>query len=208
MQESEKSWKAALSHTSFRNQFVITLIGILSFMFIFPSFFDWIESRTGKVLTDILLDQIPAMDVSFLIFFFLYSGIVVGVAAHYNHPKVILIAMQTYLLITLLRMASITLFPLNPPIGYIPLHEPFVQLFVKGSKIISHDLFFSGHVSTILSIYFSTRRRIINRYLLLCSIMISVLVLVQHVHYTIDVIAAVVLTYLVYKFCKRFLGGK
>lgn len=208
MSEIGKSWKGAFSHPSFRNQFVLTFLVLLSFAFIFPYFFDFIEARNGPVMTDILLEQLPAMDVSLVVFFFLYSGIVVGLISHLSHPKAVLLAFQTYVLITLVRMLSITLFPLNPPVGYIPLREPFVSLFTTNGRIISRDLFFSGHMSTILSILFATHKVWIRRYLILCASMIGMMILLQHVHYTIDVVVAVPMTYLVFRFCKRFLGGR
>ena len=208
MSEIGKSWKGAFSHPSFRNQFVLTFLVLLSFAFIFPYFFDFIEARNGPVMTDILLEQLPAMDVSLVVFFFLYSGIVVGLISHLSHPKAVLLAFQTYVLITLVRMLSITLFPLNPPVGYIPLREPFVSLFTTNGRIISRDLFFSGHMSTILSILFATHKVWIRRYLILCASMIGMMILLQHVHYTIDVVVAVPMTYLVFRFCKLFLGGR
>ena len=208
MSEIGTSWKGAFSHPSFRNQFVLTFLVLLSFAFIFPYFFDFIEARNGPVMTDILLEQLPAMDVSLVVFFFLYSGIVVGLISHLSHPKAVLLAFQTYVLITLVRMLSITLFPLNPPVGYIPLREPFVSLFTTNGRIISRDLFFSGHMSTILSILFATHKVWIRRYLILCASMIGMMILLQHVHYTIDVVVAVPMTYLVFRFCKRFLGGR
>ncbi|MFN8165442.1 MAG: hypothetical protein U0X76_04545 [Bacteroidia bacterium] len=177
MSEIGKSWKGAFSHPSFRNQFVLTFLVLLSFAFIFPYFFDFIEARNGPVMTDILLEQLPAMDVSLVVFFFLYSGIVVGLISHLSHPKAVLLAFQTYVLITLVRMLSITLFPLNPPVGYIPLREPFVSLFTTNGRIISRDLFFSGHMSTILSILFATHKVWIRRYLILCASMIGMMIL-------------------------------
>lgn len=139
MSEIGKSWKGAFSHPSFRNQFVLTFLVLLSFAFIFPYFFDFIEARNGPVMTDILLEQLPAMDVSLVVFFFLYSGIVVGLISHLSHPKAVLLAFQTYVLITLVRMLSITLFPLNPPVGNIPLREPFVSLFTTNGRIKSRE---------------------------------------------------------------------
>jgi hypothetical protein len=38
--------------------------------------------------------------------------------------------------------------------------------------------------------------------------MIGAMVLLQHVHYTIDVIVAVPATFVVYYFCRNYLGGK
>ncbi len=201
-------WRDAFSHWGFRIQLSITMLVVFSFSFIFHYFFPFVESRNGSLLSDIVLLFIPPADVSGIVFFFLYSGIFIGLLSHYRHPKVILLIFQTYALVTLTRMATITLLPLEPPIGYIPLREPFVQLFTPGGAIISKDLFFSGHMSTILSLYFASHRFYTRAFLLFSAMMMGALLLIQHVHYSIDVLVAVPVTYIIYFFCKKYLGGK
>lgn len=202
------AWKEAFSYSRFKIQFSLTVITALSFTVIFHSFFPFIESRQGSQLKDPLLSLIPANDVSFFVFFFLYSGIFLGILSHLSHPRIILVAIQTYVLVTLTRIVTIYLLPLEPPLGYIPLKEPFVQLFTPGGRIISKDLFFSGHMSTILSLYFTTHKKWIRLYLALCCILVGVLLLTQHVHYTIDVVFAIPATFVIYYFSRRFLGGR
>lgn len=203
-----KAWREAWGFRRFRIQAILTLIIILSFTVIFKSFFDFVESRNGTFLTDPLLELLPPYNVSWVVFFFLYSGIIFGLYYHLNHPKTILIIFQTYVIVTLVRICTITLFPLEPPDGYLPLREPFVQLFTSGGRIISKDLFFSGHMSTILSLFFASHRKYVRTFLFFCSCMVGIMVLIQHVHYTIDVIAAVPATYVIYIFCRKYLGGK
>jgi hypothetical protein len=201
------AWRQAWAVRSFRIQTIITAILVSSFTVIFKSFFDFVESRSGVPLHDYLLGMIPSYNVSWIVFFFLYSGIVFGLYYHLAHPKTILIMFQTYVIVTLIRICTITLVPLEPPTGYIALREPFVQLFTSGGRIISKDLFFSGHMSTILSLLYASHRKFVRTFLLICSLMVGVMVLIQHVHYTIDVVIAVPATYMIYIFCKRFLGG-
>jgi hypothetical protein len=202
------AWREAWSHKSFRVQALVTLCAVLSFTFIFKYFFDFVEARSGSSLNDYVLGLFPSYNVSWIVFFFLYSGIFIGLWYHRAHPKTILIAFQTYVLVTLVRLGTITLFPLEPPAGYLPLREPFVQLFTSGGRIISKDLFFSGHMSTILSLYFASHRKYVRTFLFFCSCMIGVMVLVQHVHYTVDVIVAVPATYVIYLFSRKYLGGR
>ncbi|MBP6656612.1 MAG: hypothetical protein KA284_02080 [Bacteroidia bacterium] len=202
-----QAWKGAMNNRQFRWQFIITLLVLSTFTFIFKHFFDYIESRSGTQLGDFLLDNIPAYNVSWGVFFVLYSAIVIGMYTHRAHPKTVLIILQTYILVTFVRMVTITLLPLEPPVGYLPLREPVVQFFTNGGKIISKDLFFSGHVSTVLSVYLGTHLPKTKSVLFVCVVAMCVLLLVQHVHYTVDVIAALPATWLVYKFCKKFLVG-
>jgi hypothetical protein len=203
-----KAWSEAWTVKSFRIQAIITLIVVLSFSLVFNRFFDFVEARQGELLQDYILELLPAYNVSWAVFFFLYTGIIFGLASHFAYPKVILLAFQTYILVTLCRIGTITLLPLEAPIGYLPLREPFVQLFTTGGKIISKDLFFSGHMSTILSVYFSINRSGPKAYLFVCSLMIGILLLVQHVHYTIDVIVAIPATFIIFHFCRRYVAGR
>jgi hypothetical protein len=205
-QLAEDNWKTALKNKSFMAVFSITLLTILSFSVIFNYFFDFVESRNGTHLTDFIVSFFPAKDLSFFIFFFLYSGIILFLLFHLSSPSIVLTAFLTYALVTLTRIGTITLFPLEPPEGYIPLKEPFVQLFTNGGKIISKDLFFSGHMSTILSICYASKKPWLKRYLYVCSFMIGTGVIVQHVHYTIDVIVAIPATWGWYYISKRFLN--
>ncbi len=202
------AWSHAWSFMSFRIQAIATLVAILTIPIIMNRFFDFVEARQGVLLNDYLLNYIPSYNASMIVFFFLYSGIFVGIYYHLLHPKTILIAFQTYVLVTLLRVLTITLVPLEPPIGYIPLREPFVQLFTSNGRIISKDLFFSGHMSTILSLFFSSHRKFVRTFLFYCSCMVGVMVLIQHVHYTIDVVVAIPITFVIYLFCKNVLGGR
>ncbi|MFZ7114056.1 MAG: phosphatase PAP2-related protein [Bacteroidota bacterium] len=204
---AKEAWKGALNNVNFRWQFIVTLLILSTFTFIFKHFFDYIESRQGTQLGDFVLDLLPAYNVSWGVFFILYSAIVIGIYTHRAHPKTVLIIFQTYILVTFVRMITITLLPLEPPIGYLPLREPVVQFFTNGGKIISKDLFFSGHVSTVLSVYLGTHLPKTKSVLLVCVVAMCVLLLVQHVHYTIDVLVAVPATYVVFRFCKKFLGG-
>ena len=201
------AWKGALESKPFRIQFIIFAVLLSTFSFIFTWFFDFVEARNGFQLRDFVLNTVPAYNVSWGVFFVLYSAITVGLVIHRAHPKIVLTIVQTYILITFVRMISITLVPLEPPIGYIPLREPLVQFFTNGGRIISKDLFFSGHMTTVLSLYFGTQNKNAKKYLLTCVFAMACLLLVQHVHYTIDVLFAIPFTFLVYHFCKKYLGG-
>jgi hypothetical protein len=201
-----EAWRRAIANKKFLFAIFITLGIVLSFTVIFNKFFDFVEARQGTALNDFLVESIPGRDVSFFVFFFLYSGIVIFLLSHSMFPAVILTAFQTYVLVTLTRIGTITLFPLEPPVGYIPLREPFVQLFTTNGNIISKDLFFSGHMSTILSVYFASRRPWIRRYIFLCAFMVGAGVIVQHVHYTIDVLVAIPATFFWYWISKKFLN--
>lgn len=203
------AWSESWKHTNFRFHFFITLALILGLSQFFPFYFDYLEARDGTMLNDVVLNLIPAHDVSMLVFFFLYAGVVICFLANLIHPRFLVIAFQTYAFVTMMRIVSLFFIHLDPPIGYICLREPVIShFFSTNGAICSKDLFFSGHVSSILSIYFSIRQKKFKIILLICSIMISLLVMIQHVHYTIDVAAAYPFTWLCYWFSKKLVLKK
>ena len=199
----KRNWKEIWPDKTFRRLILATPFYIIAIASFFPWFFDFIEARNGKILGDIILDFLPAINVSGLIFFCLYTCLVISMTYLVAHPRQLLLTLLTYCMVTTLRIFSITLFPLHPPAGYIPLQEPVAQFFTNGTKIISKDLFFSGHVATIMSLFYPIQNKIVRRIALFLSIMVSVLVLVQHAHYTIDVLMAAFATYVSYLLAQR-----
>lgn len=197
------NWLASWKQPLFLIQFIISLGIIASFGFFFPFFFDFIEARNGQTLNDFIVASIPPKDVSRMIFLLLYLGILIGMLCNLLKPKNFLIALEIYCLVTFLRIISISLLPLNPPFGYIPLKEPFVALFINGTRTISKDLFFSGHASTIFAIYFSVEQKHFKSILLLFSITVGGLLLMQHVHYTMDVLASPLAVFFCHRLSKK-----
>ena len=202
------SWKYFWARKSFRIQFIISVSMLASFTIIFPLFFDYIETRRGTLLNDPVLELLPAADVSWLIMALLYFGVISWLATFIKSPDILLAGMQTYCLVTLLRLASIPLFPLEPPLDYIPLKEPFVQFFTNGGRIISRDLFFSGHMTTILFCYYNTPKSVLKTFYLVSAIVIGILLMIQRVHYAIDILAAPLFTWLCFLFVKKVLAVK
>ncbi len=108
-----------------------------------------------------------------------------------------------YIIVSLSRMLSINLVPLDPPVGLIPLIDPLSNAFY-GKTYITKDLFYSGHTSTIFLMFLCLRRRWDRLFALVGTLIVGRLLLVQHVHYTIDVLGAFVFTYPLYWLGKKF----
>ncbi|MFX7751990.1 phosphatase PAP2-related protein, partial [Acinetobacter baumannii] len=90
---------------------------------------------------------------------------------------------------------TISLVPLNPPQGLIPLIDPLTNIFY-GGKFISKDLFYSGHTATLFLMSLCLQKQSEKILALIASIAVAVMVLIQHVHYSIDVLAAFPFAYL------------
>ena len=109
----------------------------------------------------------------------------------------------------ILRMSAIYLFELNPPQGLIVLRDPLTSITYGGRGIfITKDLFFSGHTSNLFMVYLCLQKRRDKIFVLLGTITVAVLVLVQHVHYSMDVIGAFIITFFVVNAIKNRLPFK
>ncbi len=198
------SWPAAWKQRAYQRTFwpgIFIFVGILTAL---PFFFDAIEARNGRSLTDPLLELIPPHNFSIAVFFLIWSSCILLVFRIWRDPLMLLVTLWAYNGVTLLRMACISLISLNPPSGLIPLADPITNLFY-GAHYITHDLFFSGHTTTVFLIFLCLKKKTDRIYTLSASVLLGILLLVQHVHYTIDVLAAPVFTYAVYRLTLKFI---
>jgi hypothetical protein len=189
-------WKNAWGSRRFRIQWLSALAVLLCIALIIPHFFNYIQQRDGKVLHDPLLNLIPPHDLSIFTFSFIYGSILISIIVLAFSPQLLLIFLQAYCLTTILRMISIFLFPLNNPEGLIVLRDPFVNMIGYDGRVITKDLFFSGHVSTLFLLFLVVPNKTMRIVLLIVTIIVATLILVQHVHYTIDVVLAPVFSWL------------
>jgi membrane-anchored protein YejM (alkaline phosphatase superfamily) len=110
----------------------------------------------------------------------------------------LLLALQGYLVMVVIRTAAMYLLPLDPPPLLIPLKDPFVQYFGSG-EVPTKDLFFSGHTATLFLLFLTVHGRYVKSLFLLSTIGVAVCVVLQHVHYTIDVFSAPFFSYAAYR---------
>jgi hypothetical protein len=180
-----------------RNQVIlalITLVAIVAVVIVYPRFLNMVEMRNGTELNDPLLSSFKPMELTWIIFVVLYFSCFFAIIKLIKTPAILMDGLQIYILLIVVRMIAMYFMPLNPPKAMIPLVDPFVQLFGIG-KTLTKDLFFSGHTATIFLLFLLTPKGILKMYFLLASMAIAVCVILQHVHYSIDVFAAPVFAY-------------
>lgn len=183
---------------------VTAVILLVTWAFMAPTFFAYIQQRNGFTIEDPVLRAIDARDVSIPVFLLLYALILSGVVALLFRPVLFVVAVQAYAILTFFRLLSILLVPLEDPYGIIPLSDPFVDhLFYQ--KVITKDLFFSGHTSIVFLLAFCCPFRILRWLLTIGGIVIGGLLLIQHAHYFIDVLVAPLIAYLAYLISRKLL---
>ena len=195
------AWRQAWKKPAFRwswGVLVVLLFGVV--IPIVPGYFHYIQQRPADVVADPLLGLLPRHDVAWPIFALMYGGVLAAAAWLTRYPHLFLRGLWGYLLLLLMRMAAIWLVPLAPPLDILAMPDPFLVLVfhTAPSEAITKDLFFSGHTSTVALLALAVRGRWWRRVLALMALGIAVLVLVQRVHYSYDVLAAPFFAWLAY----------
>lgn len=101
-------------------------------------------------------------------------------------------------------MLTILMVPLAAPAGLVELVDPLTGVFY-GHTVITKDLFYSGHTASLLTMYFCLPKKSDRMLVLIATLIVGCLLLVQHVHYTIDVLAAPVFVFLLNSIMKSTL---
>ena len=199
----QPEWKKAWDNVVFRRKIIASSILLIIIICTLPSFFAYIEQREGAYLHDLILQAIPAADVSLPTFLIIWTMSGLVIVRMLQNPDFALLMLSSFTLLCIARMVSITMVPLTPPDGLIRLNDPITSMVYGGKdKFITKDLFFSGHTSNMYLMYLCLTRKPDKYFALMATFAVGILVLVQHVHYTVDVIAAFFFTYIIYRVSK------
>lgn len=139
-----------------------------------------------------------------LIFTLIYLSLFLVLSGLINKPYGIALGLGSYLVITIVRTITMYVFTLEPPAGIIVLQDPFIDRVAYGGNVFTKDLFFSGHVATLTLLGLVEERPWAKYCVLCCTVIVGILILIQRVHYTIDVVAAPFITYGIVKLFNRF----
>ena len=171
-----------------RKELVLTLLLLVLALFLFSRFVMWVEERPGVVLNDPLLSILSPVDLTWPIFVLIYGGLLFGLLSLLTSPDRLLLTLRSYTLLLLVRIVAMYLTPFAPPEGMILLNDPVAGLGPGGA--MTNDLFFSGHTATLFLFVLTARTGTLRIIFLLMTTILAVMLLMQHVHYTVDVLAA------------------
>jgi hypothetical protein len=202
-------WKESLTTSGFAPKLLIAVAIFVSGALQFPTYFRNIQKREGTLLNDFVLDNIPAIDVSTYIFAIIYGLLIYMLLRVLAKPQFFLLFALTFVIETVFRMTTIYLFPLNPPADLVILHDIFSELLIYGdSEPVTKDLFFSGHTATMVMICLFVEGRRDKIASFIATFALAILLLIQHVHYTIDVLGALFFTYISYLIARQIVDKK
>lgn len=193
----KQAWTAALQSPKKRDKLLIGSFLVAILLSSLPIFFNYIQKRQGVVLNDWVLAHLPAYDVSVIIFSIIWGMALLTFTRALYNPVIYINYVWTLIFINLARMLTIYLVALDPPHGLIHLVDPLTGIFY-GNTVITRDLFFSGHTSTLVLIFLCLEKRNDKIVAFIALGAVMVLLLIQHIHYTVDVVAAPIFVYLIF----------
>lgn len=162
---------------------------------------------TSNHVGDIILDNIPVVDLNFIIIEGALIAIILGTLFVFSKPRYVLFTLKTLALFIIIRALFISL-------THVGIHPdnlaPGLGLFDAIYLYLNFQtgLFFSGHTGLPLLIAFIFWDIPWVRYtLLLLSFVFGVAVLLAHIHYSIDVFAAPFMAYGIFKIAKSLFPG-
>ncbi len=161
--------------------------------------FDYSLRPTSNYVGDLVLDNIPAVDLNFVVINVAIVSIVLGTLFVFSKPRYVLFTLKALALFIIIRAIFISLthvgiHPDNiaPGLGFFDNIYTYLN-FQTG-------LFFSGHTGLpfLIALIFWDNRRVRN-ILLILSLVFAVAVLMAHIHYSIDVLAAPFMAYGIFR---------
>jgi hypothetical protein len=195
----DATWPEAWADRGFRWRLVLTIPTLVATLAALAALVKWVERRPGAILPDPVLAWLAPRDVTWPVFTLIYVGILLAVFLLARSPVRLVMGVQAYVVMALLRMVVMWATPLDPPPGMIVLEDPLVQVLGGASQALTRDLFFSGHTSTMFLLSLAVPGRAAKAYFLASTVAVACLVLVQHVHYAVDVLAAPAFAYAAWK---------
>jgi membrane-associated phospholipid phosphatase len=194
----KKQWIKALNDKKFV-AFAVTLIVVFAIQMTFISQFQsQIEMRNGVSFADPITGNLPTFNFDIITFIAIYSAQILGIILAFFKPEKFLQLLLGYFFVYFFRIFSQYLLPLEPPAGIIPLNDPFLIWFGNG-VIINKDLFYSGHTSTTFIVFLITENTKAKIFIFAALLVVILGILLQKVHYTIDVYAAFFFAFTAYR---------
>lgn len=193
-----RSYKEVFTH---KRTLQNMLIGVLLFAFgMSVSYFayEYISTTNGPVAKDFFLDNLPTLDVAMWFFFsiFFMGGLAI-ILSLINPRRAPFVLICTGLFFAI-RSFFLILTHLSPP-----------NIEYYRGMSTGMDLFFSGHVgyAFLLALMF-WRNKFFRILFIALSIVMAALVLLGHLHYSIDVFSAYFIVYVIFIVAKRLFKGE
>ncbi len=160
------------------------------------------RSGSGSV-TDVILSNIRVYDVGGI---FVWGSVILTIIGFWvvlSRPNYLPFVIKSVALFTLIRSVFVSLTHISPFPTRALIDSNFFNSEIFRGIFTGNDLFFSGHtgVPFLLALIF-WENKTLRIVFLSFSIMFATVVLLGHLHYSIDVLSAYFITFSIFNICK------
>jgi hypothetical protein len=165
----------------------------------------YVTRSSSSPVTDIILSNTRVYDVDGIFVWGTVALFFVGIWVCTRHINRAPFVMKSVALFTLIRSVFVSITHISPFPTHAVIDSVFFHKEIFYGIFTGNDLFFSGHtgVPFLLALIFWKNEKL--RLLFLgFSVMFAIVVLLGHLHYSIDVLAAYFITYSIFHICQVF----
>lgn len=159
------------------------------------------EGKTLPMLSDLILDHLPLINLSFFYdFFCLLASIIIGIYVihkkEYKQLPFILLLLGIY---EVIRGVFIVLTPFGNPPMFLGSGPPF-----NGFSKYELGVYPSGHVGTVFLCLLVARDRTYKWIIFICLLIIIISLFLSHSHYSIDILSGLFFAYAIRSFGNKY----
>jgi hypothetical protein len=192
---------------------IITLAGVLALLmtsYMLYTKLGWVaDQRALPTGSDWLLRRLPVVNVlPMLSWGFFAITIPAAAAAILYYPRRIPFLAFTISVYLVVRAAFVFLSPIGAPVGMVDMRQmDYLMAKLLGTWTFMNEFIFSGHTGIPFLFFMFFETRWLKGFMLAGSLTMAVCVLLSRNHYTVDVLAAYLVTYSIYKLSERLYYG-
>lgn len=184
MTSKKSQWKEIFSSNKKIALFVVGIAALLSAFAVNNKVSTYVDHVQGPAVGDLILDNIPIYDLNFIFFWavlLFWAGNIIYRLIFPKEFPFILVSMSLFIMV---RCFFIALTHLGPPETLLVVPDELSYYSFNA------DLFFSAHVGTPFFYALLTSVKRVKWTAIIYSIIMVVIVLMSHGHYSIDIFAA------------------
>lgn len=199
MRKALEHYKSHLTRREYQRTLVLSFILFVASMALNFYAISFATTYASNSVSDIILSNTPAFDVDG---FFVYGTLVVaavGIFIVLTHPKYLPFSLYAIALFWIIRSAFVMMTHIAPfEASYATDFGPAIA-----NAFFGKDQFFSAHTGMpLVGALAFWHRPLYRNFFLLSSLYFAVVVLLGHLHYTIDVFSAFFITYGIFEIAK------
>ncbi len=185
--------------TSFLGGLILLAVSLVAQFFISA----YVNSLPNEPVTDLILSNIRVYDVDLIFVYGSLILIIIGVGVCIKHINKVPFIMKSLALFTLIRSLFVILTHITAFPTHVVIDSTFFNREVFSGIFTGNDLFFSGHTGLpfLLALMFWDNKKLRTIFLGF-SFVFAVVVLLGHIHYSIDVLSAFFITYSIFHACR------